>query len=238
MENENDNSNEQNDNLNEQNDNSNEQNYNSIKIFFDDYIKTPNLWYYINPEIIVLKYNLSIEDGLELYSAYVKDQVMLFSTVIYRNTLFLEKMANVALCIGWIINLVGIIIPVTNIDMPITTLILLTGVGNIIAIIITTIIKYISIDDKIQIFKIMIILLTKLHDEISMMQEGRINQTDELNKQLLFKVRDRIREIKGIVPFTISKSTIDYHYNQDHQKNLNHITILSLINSIYYKKYI
>lgn len=210
----------------------------SINTLFKNYIETPNLWYHTNPHTVILKYNLSYYEGLELYSAYVKDKYMLYSTVVTRNTLFIEKLANLSLLIGWVINLIGIITPLTGETISTPKLILLTGVGNIVAIIITTFIKYISIDDKIQVFKLMGKLLQSLHSEIEfMMGSMNTNNTNEENNKLgqkyCLEVKKKIEDIRTITPFTISKSTIDYHYNQPYQIKLNEITITELMNSIY-----
>lgn len=233
---------EQNDKSNNENEKLNISNNNginySINTLFKNYIETPNLWYHSNPHTIILKYNLSYYEGLELYSAYVKDKYMLYSTVVTINTLFIEKLANLSLLISWVINLIGIITPLTDETISTPKLILLTGVGNIVAIIITTFIKYISIDDKIQVFKLMGNLLQRLHSEIEfMMGSINTNNTNEENnkrgKEYCLQVKKKIEDIRTITPFTISKSTIDYHYSQPYQIKSNEITVSELMNSIY-----
>ena len=61
------------------------------------YLKTKFVWYNMNPNTVIKLYNLSPEEGLELYSNFVKDQRLLYSTVVARNSIYIEKMADTAM---------------------------------------------------------------------------------------------------------------------------------------------
>ena len=211
-------------------------NNHSITDHFNQYFETPSLWYHMNPKSIIKKYNLPPQKGLELYGAYVKDQRLLYSTVINRNSIYIEKMADIALFIGWMINLISIIIPVTNINISETIMALLIGVGNLIAIILSTVVKYQSIDDKMQLFKLMEILFHRLYDEIEFHMARVYNGSqDEIIKEqheTCLQIHNKIDEIKTLCPFTISKSILDYHYKQEYIIQLNNVAVNELVTSI------
>ena len=151
------------------------------------YLKTKFVWYNMNPNTFIKLYNLSPEEGLELYSNFVKDQRLLYSTVVARNSIYIEKMADTAMFLGWIINLISIIVPVTDANISDSVIILLAGVGNLVAVILSTIVKYLSIDDKIQLFKFMEISFHRLYDKIEFQKFINMNQS---NFYRLFKCYD------------------------------------------------
>ena len=200
------------------------------------YLKTKFVWYNMNPSTVIKRYNLSPEEGLELYSNYVKDQRLLCSTVVGRNSMYMEKMADVALFLGWIINLIGIIAPVTDTNISDSVLILLTGVGNLVAVILSTVVKYQSIDDKIQLFKLMEISFQRLYDEIEFqmarVQNGSEDENRKDQEQACLQVHNKINEIKTMCPFLIPTHTLEYHYNQDYIIQLNNIAINELMASL------
>lgn len=200
------------------------------------YLKTKFVWYNMNPSTVIKRYNLSPEEGLELYSNYVKDQRLLCSTVVGRNSMYMEKMADVALFLGWIINLIGIIAPVTDTNISDSVLILLTGVGNLVAVILSTVVKYQSIDDKIQLFKLMEISFQRLYDEIEFqmarVQNGSEDENRRDQEQACLQVYNKINEIKTLCPFVIPKHTLEYHYGQEYIIQLNEIAINELMASL------
>lgn len=212
------------------------ENDDSIIVHLNQYCEIPYLWYHMNPKSVIHKYNLSPQEGLELYSVYVKDQRLLYSTVIKRNSMYMEKMADIALFLGWIINLIGIITPVTETNISDSVMILLTGVGNLVAIMISTIVKYLSIDDKIQLFKLMEISLHRLYDEIEFHIAHQHNDSEEENRRMreeaCLQVHNKINDIKTLCPFVISKSTLEYHYGQEYIIQLNKIAINDLLDSL------
>ena len=214
------------------------ENENSNTDDLNTYLKTKFLWYNMNPSTVINRYDLTPQEGLELYSNFVKDQRLLYSTVIYRNSLYMEKMGDVALFIGWIINLIGIIVPLTDANLSDSVLILLTGVGNLVAIILSTVVKYQSIDDKIQVFKVMEILLHRLYDEVeyhlgkSYMHNGSEDENRKEQENACLQIYNKVNEIKSMCPFVISKSTLEYHYNQDYIIQLNNIAINQLVSSL------
>ena len=212
-----------------ENDNSNTDNLTT-------YLKTKFVWYNMNPNTVIKRYNLSPEEGLELYSNFVKDQRLLCSTVIDRNSIYMEKMADVALFLGWIINLISIIAPVTDANISDSVIILLAGVGNLVAVILSTIVKYLSIDDKIQLFKLMEISFHRIFDEIEFHMARVHNGSEDENRKeqekFCLQVYNKINEIKTMCPFVIPKSTLEYHYEQEYIIQLNEIAINDLVASL------
>lgn len=211
------------------------ENDDSIIVHLNQYCEIPYLWYHMNPKSVIHKYNLSPQEGLELYSVYVKDQRLLYSTVIKRNSMYMEKMADIALFLGWIINLIGIITPVTETKISDSVMILLTGVGNLVAIMISTVVKYLSVDDKIQLFKLMEISLHRLYDEIEFHIAQHNDNEDEnrrVREEVCLQVHNKIKEMNTLCPFVISKSTLEYHYGQEYIIQLNKIAINDLLNSL------
>ena len=212
-----------------ENDNSNTDNLTT-------YLKTKFVWYNMNPNTVIKRYNLSPEEGLELYSNFVKDQRLLCSTVIDRNSIYMEKMADVALFLGWIINLIGIIVPLTDANISDSVIILLAGVGNLVAVILSTIVKYLSIDDKIQLFKLMEISFHRIFDEIEFHMARVHNGSEDENRKeqekFCLQVYNKINEIKTMCPFVIPKSTLEYHYEQEYIIQLNEIAINDLVASL------
>jgi hypothetical protein len=212
-----------------ENDNSNTDNLTT-------YLKTKFVWYNMNPNTVIKRYNLSPEEGLELYSNFVKDQRLLYSTVVDRNSIYMEKMADVALFLGWIINLIGIIVPLTDANISDSVIILLAGVGNLVAVILSTIVKYLSIDDKIQLFKLMEISFHRIFDEIEFHMARVHNGSEDENRKeqekFCLQVYNKINEIKTMCPFVIPKSTLEYHYEQEYIIQLNEIAINDLVASL------
>lgn len=212
-----------------ENDNSNTDNLST-------YLKSKFVWYNMNPNTVIKRYNLSPEEGLELYSNFVKDQRLLCSTVIERNSIYMEKISDIALFLGWIINLISIIAPVTDANISDSVLILLTGVGNLVAVILSTVVKYQSIDDKIQLFKLMEISFQRLYDEIEFhmarVQNGSEDENRRDQEQACLQVHNKINEIKTMCPFVIPTRTLEYHYNQDYIIQLNNIAINELATSL------
>lgn len=200
------------------------------------YLKTKFVWYNMNPNTVIKRYNLSPEEGLELYSNYVKDQRLLCSTVVDRNSIYIEKMADIALFLGWIINLISIIAPVTDANISDSVIILLAGVGNLVAVMLSTVVKYISIDDKIQLFKLMEISFHRLYDEIEFQMARVHNGSEDENRteqeKFCLQIYNKINEIRTMCPFVIPKSALEYHYNQDYVIQLNNIAINELMASL------
>jgi hypothetical protein len=200
------------------------------------YLKTKFVWYNMNPNTVIKRYNLSPEEGLELYSNFVKDQRLLCSTVIDRNSIYMEKMADIALFLGWIINLISIIAPVTDANISDSVIILLAGVGNLVAVILSTIVKYLSIDDKIQLFKFMEISFHRLYDKIEFQMARVHNVSEDENRteqeKFCLQIYNKINEIRTTCPFVIPKSMLEYHYNQDYIIQLNNIAINELAASL------
>ena len=194
------------------------------------YLKTKFVWYNMNPNTVIKRYNLYPEEGLELYSNYVKDQRLLCSTVIDRNSIYMEKMADIALFLGWIINLISIIAPVTDANISDSVIILLAGVGNLVAVMLSTVVKYLSIDDKIQLFKLMEISFQRLYDEIEFQMARDENRKEQ--EETCLQVHNKINEIRTMCPFGISKSTLEYHYEQEYIIQLNNIAINELMASL------
>lgn len=212
------------------------ENENSKTDDLNTYLKTKFIWYNMNPNTVIKRYNLTPQEGLELYRIYVKDQRLLCSTVVDRNSIYIEKMGDVALFLGWIINLIGIIAPVTDTNISDSVLILLTGVGNLIAIILSTIVKYQSIDDKMQLFKLMEISFHRLYDEIEFHMARVHNGSEDENRKdpeaVCLQVHNKIDEVKTLCPFVIPKSTLEYHYGQEYIIQLNEIAINELMASL------
>ena len=212
-----------------ENDNSNTDNLST-------YLKSKFVWYNMNPNTVIKRYNLSPEEGLELYSNFVKDQRLLCSTVIDRNSIYMEKMADIALFLGWIINLISIIAPVTDANISDSVIILLAGVGNLVAVMLSTVVKYLSIDDKIQLFKLMEISFQRLYDEIEFqmarVQNGSEDENRRDQEQACLQVDNKINEIKTICPFVIPTKTLEYHYGQEYIIQLNEIAINELMASL------
>lgn len=200
------------------------------------YLKTKFVWYNMNPNTVIKRYNLSPEEGLELYSNFVKDQRLLCSTVIERNSIYMEKMADTALFLGWIINLISIIAPVTDANISDSVIILLAGVGNLVAVMLSTVVKYLSIDDKIQLFKLMEISFHRLYDEIEFQMARVHNGSEDENRKeqekFCLQIYNKINEIRTTCPFVIPKSALEYHYNQDYIIQLNNIAINDLVASL------
>ena len=200
------------------------------------YLKTKFVWYNMNPNTVIKLYNLSPEEGLELYSNFVKDQRLLYSTVVARNSIYIEKMADTAMFLGWIINLISIIVPVTDANISDSVIILLAGVGNLVAVILSTIVKYLSIDDKIQLFKLMEISFHQLYDEIEFQMARVHNGSEDENRteqeKFCLQIYNKINEIRTTCPFVIPKSMLEYHYNQDYIIQLNNIAINELAASL------
>jgi hypothetical protein len=148
----------------------------------------------------------------------------------------MEKMADIALFLGWIINLISIIAPVTDANISDSVIILLAGVGNLVAVILSTIVKYLSIDDKIQLFKLMEISFHQLYDEIEFQMARVHNGSEDENRteqeKFCLQIYNKINEIRTTCPFVIPKSMLEYHYNQDYIIQLNNIAINELAASL------
>lgn len=212
------------------------ENNNSNTDNLSTYLKTKFVWYNMNPNTVIKRYNLSPEEGLELYSNFVKDQRLLCSTVIDRNSMYMEKMADIALFLGWIINLISIIAPVTDANISDSVIILLAGVGNLVAVMLSTVVKYLSIDDKIQLFKLMEISFHRLYDEIEFHMARVHNGSEDENRkeqeETCLQVHNKINEIRTMCPFVIPKRTLEYHYGQEYIIQLNNIAINELMASL------
>lgn len=212
------------------------ENNNSNTDNLSTYLKTKFVWYNMNPNTVIKRYNLSPEEGLELYSNFVKDQRLLCSTVIDRNSIYMEKISDIALFLGWIINLISIIAPVTDANISDSVIILLAGVGNLVAVMLSTVVKYLSIDDKIQLFKLMEISFHRLYDEIEFqmarVQNGSEDENRKDQEQACLQVYNKINEIKTMCPFVIPTKTLEYHYGQEYIIQLNEIAINELMASL------
>ena len=205
-----------------------------------EYRTNPYLWYHMNPITVMRRYKLSHQEQLELYSLYAKNKRMLFTTAIYRSSLYTEKLTNIGLSIGWIVNLIGIICPVTDAAISDSILILLTGIGNLVAIIISTFLKYLSINDQLHTYRVSELLYMRLFNKIEFcmgFQHSYIDEEEHKKKREEFclKIDSEITDIAGICS-SVPNNVIEYHYGQLYIIQLNIDAIDKLIESLL-KKY-
>lgn len=168
----------------------------------------------INPFSIIKNYDLDNESALELIQLKFNDSKILYIT--YRRELefYQDWLSNLSVLIGWILSLTGIVITfIGDIDPSIT--ILISGISNLVNIIISSMLKFSKIDYNIAYSEYASHAYDKLQTKVEYLLGTLHNKTQEEINIIIQDLEDSSREINESIRITLPMSNFVKHYHSD-----------------------
>ena len=199
----------------------------SINEEFNKFIQDdPKNLFNMNASSYIRNKSVPLISALELYGIKLKDNKFLYYYAYKQIENYMKYLMNISMILGWIINLFGIIITSYYINLSCHNINFITSIGNLITVILITIINISNFQEKIINFKIIANKYDKLYTDLQF--KISVNNTEQELLNYLKNIELKDLYIKESCEFIIPEYIIDSYYS-----NHGKLTFQEAINEFY-----
>ena len=195
----------------------------TIHDFNSEVKKDPKILYHINVGSLIKTNKLNYIDGMKILAIKVKDNKFLYSYASHEYENFVNTLSHISIIVGWGINLFIIIVSSYENDVPKSLITLLGGIGNLLSIMMATIVNFYSLQEEIIEFKKFAHKLDRLQSKIefttSLVEYNNDSNNDDLKNKLI-NFMNEYENLKETIPFVISIRTQEKYYKNFGKKTL------------------